>query len=730
MSFGAYLLGVLGLIAVGVALALAAVRLRARALPGWEGAPARLVEAVLGVSLLTVLLQLLGAVGILGPITLVVGALAVGAGAWWAVPRPDRVDAEPPPSPPIPRLHLALALLAALFLATHWATGLQDVWGRGMLTFDSVWYHGPFSARIAAEGSAWPLHFTDPLYLNWFYPQNSELQHAAGIALLDRDLISPLLNFAWLGLALLAAWCIGRPYGVAPLSLVAVAVILDTGPMVPREAGTLANDIAPIALLLTAAAILINATARATSRATAVPPTAQVLVVTGLAAGLALGTKMTIAGAVAALAVGVAFLVPRELRLRAFGLFVAGVAITAGFWFLRNLIHAGSPIPWIDEAGPVDLPGPGRGLEGRDPFSVSHYVFENPSGDVWRSYFFEGTQNLLGPGWFLMIGGAAAGALAALVRPRIPAIRVLGVVTVAAAVAYVFTPLTAAGPDGQPAAFTINFRYALAAFALGLALLPLWRPVGAERLRIPLAGRELRGEPLRLALLVAGLALLPITAKYSDSAYIWEDSVRSPFASIPWAVVIAVAMIGAPLVLAALARRSAPIAAAAGAALLVAVAAVGWERHDDYLDSRYGRSDAFRFQIDDAVRWTQDNTGGDRIAVAGTSGGYSQYGFYRSELDNHVQFVGQEGPGGDFRGFEKCAGFRRAINRGEYDYVVTTPGLDLNAPVFASATPERGWLATDPGAVEIFRSGRVSVYRLRHLLSPAACLEQPPKREP
>ena len=158
---------------------------------------------------------------------------------------------------------MVLALLAAAFVAAHWATGLQDVWARGMLTFDTLWYHGPFAARIADTGSVWGMHFTDPLYLNWFYPENSELLHGAGIVLFDRDLFSPFVNFGWLGVALLAAWCIGRPYGVAPLSLTAVAIAMDTGPMVPREAGTPATDTVPVAMLLAAAAILINVWASA-----------------------------------------------------------------------------------------------------------------------------------------------------------------------------------------------------------------------------------------------------------------------------------------------------------------------------------------------------------------------------------------------------------------------------------------------------------------------------------
>ena len=721
MSLGDYLISIVLLALVVVPLALAAVWLRGRLLPGWTGAPARLVEAVLGASLLTVILQLLGAIGAFNLIGLLALGLLAPILVRRAIPGPggDR-EGGPPPAPPIPRLHLILALAAAVFLATHWATGLQDVWGRGITTFDSLWYHGPFSARIAEEFTVWPLHFSDPLYLNWFYPQNSELQHAAGMTLFSNDLLSPFLNFAWLGLALLAAWCIGRPYGVAPLSLVAVVVLLDTGPMVPREAGTMANDIAPIALLLAAAAILINATARPPTRAAPAVPDTSILLMSGLAAGLALGTKMTIAGGVAALAIGVAFVAPRELRLRAFGLFVGGVAITAGFWFVRNLVHSGNPLPWIAEIGPIELPGPDRGLEGRDPYNVAHYIFENPSGEVWNSYFLEGVTNLLGPGWFLVVGGAVLGAALALIRPRSRTVRMLGAVAIAAAIAYVFTPLTAAGPDGNPTAFTINFRYSFAAIALGLALLPLWGPLAAERLRTPVGG-EISGELFRTLLLAGGLIVLLATSQYSDSARTWDD----PFTHIPAAILIGLVMIGAPVGLALLGRRSAALAAGAGATLALIVAGVGYERQDDYLDARYDGSDVFQFQLDDAVRFVNRGEGDEelRVAVAGTSGGYNQYGFYGEDLDNHVQYIGDQRSGGDFREIEKCAPWRVMVNRGSYDLLITSPDLDLNDPAEPKPAPERGWVIGNPNATEVLRTGRVSVFRLDGPLDPATCRE-------
>ena len=737
MTFGDYLFGVIGLAAVAVPMALAAVRLRGRLLAGWEGAPARLAEAVLGVALFTILLQLLGAFGILVPAVLILASLALGLGLWFGPWLRRAADGEAPPAPEIPLPQILLALLAAAFVAAHWGTGLQDAWARGMPTFDTLWYHGPFAARIADTGSVWGMHFIDPRYLNWFYPENSELLHAAGIVLFNRDIASPLMNFGWLGVALLAAWCIGRPYGVAPLSLVAVCIAMDTGPMVPREAGSAATDTAPVALLLAAMAILINAWAARGPRSAGAdgggaaegtpgeprqgrsaaarpigdsppsdaPPAAAplgALLISGLAMGLALGSKLTIAGVTAAMAVGVIFIVPPGIRRKAFGVFLAGVLATAGFWFLRNLIHAGSPLPWIRHIGPIDLPGPNRGLEGRDDFTVAHYIFSNPSTGLWRAYFLNPIENLLGPLWFLILGGASAGAILAIWRPRSLAVRLAGVLTIVAAIAYLFTPLTAAGPEGHPLAFGINLRYLIPGFALGLALLPLEPRIAPERWRLPLLG--------------GGLVTLFLTSHYSDANVAWTGD----FASIPWAIVIGLVLIGVPVGLALLAQRGALLAGIAGAVLALAIATVGWSQQDSYFDHRYDRADDFPFQLDDAVHWAKP-TSGLRIGVAGTSGAYNQYGFYGDDLDNYVQYVGRHLPEADFQSIESCPAFRRAVNDGNFDFLVTTPELNLNDPSRASSSAERGWVINDPAVQEVVHSGRVSVFRIEGQLDPAGC---------
>src|SRR5262249_2871322 len=76
----------------------------------------------------------------------------------------------------------------------------------------------------------------------WFYPQNSELLHGVGIVALDTDFLSPLMNLGWCALCLLAAWCVGRPYGIGGVTVLGAAVVLDSDMMVGSQAGQAPND--------------------------------------------------------------------------------------------------------------------------------------------------------------------------------------------------------------------------------------------------------------------------------------------------------------------------------------------------------------------------------------------------------------------------------------------------------------------------------------------------------
>src|SRR5215213_1585087 len=351
LSLGCYLLGALKVLVVAGALGFAAYRIRRRVLPSWSGSPARLVETVTAVALLTWLTQLLGSVELFYPGTLVAGSVLFGLAARFlpaggAVGGPTTEEAlatagrggtaaTGPAGPGPPALLIALGVIALVVF--HWGITAKHALDRGIFNFDSLWYHQPFSVDMVQSHSLTGMWHVETVFTNWFYPQNSELLHAVGIALTERDTLSLLLNFGWLAVAFLAAWGIGRPYGKGHLSVVAVAVLLECHTLVVREPGAAKNDLMAAALLLAGIAILVEAwnrrrvaDLRPAIRDRGLPHQLEpgwALAAAGLAVGLAAGTKVTVLAMAAALSVVVLGLAPRGRR---------GAA--AGWWFVPALL--------------------------------------------------------------------------------------------------------------------------------------------------------------------------------------------------------------------------------------------------------------------------------------------------------------------------------------------------------------------------------------------------------
>ncbi len=192
----------------------------------------------------------------------------------------------------------------------------------------------------------------------------------------------------------------------------------------------------------------------------------------GLAVGLAAGTKVTALAMAAALSVAVLVLAPRGRRWAAAAWWFVPALLAGGYWYLRNLIVAGNPLPAVERLGPISLPHPERLQVGRPDFSIAHYATDT---DVWRHYFFPGLHDAFGALWPLVVGGAVLAALLALLSGRDRVVRAMGAVVLFGFVAYLFTPLSAAGADGAPEAFGINLRYVYGAVIAGLALVPLPR---------------------------------------------------------------------------------------------------------------------------------------------------------------------------------------------------------------------------------------------------------------
>ncbi len=149
-------------------------------------------------------------------------------------------------------------MLACAALAAAWMVPTLGTLAAGMDRADSLWYHMPLAARFVQTGYLGHIYFFDPVFLASFYPANSEVLHAVPILFFDRDIVSPVLNLGWLSVALLAAWCIGRPYGLAPQALIGASVALGSQSLVEFQAGEALNDITGVAFVLAAVAILVN----------------------------------------------------------------------------------------------------------------------------------------------------------------------------------------------------------------------------------------------------------------------------------------------------------------------------------------------------------------------------------------------------------------------------------------------------------------------------------------
>jgi hypothetical protein len=659
---GRYLLGVLELLWLAGFAGLGAVALRRRAVAELDGAAAVLAALVLGSALLVLVAEVLGTVSLFEPVPYLVGVAAVGLGLWWwgRAAHRDPLDgarqSEPRRDGPGSGLlnWVALGALAVAAVALiHFAGGVRTRLGTGMTGFDSTWYHGPFAAGFFQSGNTIDLHFIAPQFLAWFYPANGEIFHAVGMLAFGRDVVSPFLNLGWFAACLLAAWCVGRPYRVGPWSLALAAVALSV-PALSDQAGEARNDVVGIFFLLAAVAIAVNAWAGKREEGLSTGT----LLLTGLAAGLAAGTKLNFLLPGAVIVVGLAFVAPAGARLRTPGLSLLGALVGGGYWYLRNLVHTGNPLPWVRHLGPISLPAPGQGLGGREAHSVASYLTD---GSVWSGWFLPGLHHGLWIVWPLLGLAALAGLLLALRANRLLA--VAGAAGLAAALAWLVSPTSASGPDGMPHGFESGLRYLTPALILGLALLPTSPPLRRLLQRQPAAPQP-----------GARSSFFPLTGE--------KDERGRAALGIAALVVVLAALVGYPLQ-----RR--------------------------YLEDRYANPSFTTPGLDAAFKWAR-GVSGARIATTSTR----QYPLFGADLSNRVDFVGVERPHGGFEAVGSCQAWRQALDAGNYDYVVATfDRVEAGAPPFP---PQALW-TEGPGAKVVLRRSPTVVFRLTAPPDPTTC---------
>lgn len=426
------------------------------------------------------------------------------------------------------------------------------------------------------------------------------------------------------------------------------------------------------------------------------------LAAAGLAAGLAAGTRVTALAMAAALTVAVVVLAPAGRRWAAAAWWFLPALAGGVFWYLRNLVVAGNPIPEVESLGPISLPHPEQLQQGRPDFNIAHYATDT---GVWREYFSPGLEQAFGVLWPLVVFGAVAAALVAIFRGRDRIIRWTGAVALFGLVAYLFTPLSAAGVEGEPVGFGINIRYVIPALLAGIVLLPLERRFDSKRRRWWLLG---------------ALVLVFLVTNRPDQDL--RDKARV------FAFFLTVLAVLVPALLLYLRDRGArpALVAAAAAGLVVLLVAIGYPVQRHYLENRFANDGAAYERIpgmnlNDPYRWARDIEGA-RIGFAGTTAGFAGYGFYGTDLTNHVQYLGEEGPHGAFNAIPTCARFRAAVNEADLDYLVTSPFLNFLHPGDPIPSPEVRWLRGGGRALRlVMRGGPVTVWKLRGDLDPGAC---------
>ena len=479
--------------------------------------------------------------------------------------------------------------------------------------------------------------------------------------------------------------------------MLAAALVMATPMMFDSNAGTADNDLVGVFFVMAALAVWMR---------TADTPTADTRayrggsIIAAVAAGLAVSVKLNLLGPVGALTLAAIALTPSGRRRSATGWWLGGLVLAGAYWYARNVIALGNPLPWFS-FGVLPTPHPPPLQQGNN-YSLADYA---TYPGILRHWFIPALSLNLGPWWPALVAAAVVGPLVCLFSRRDRVIRAAALIALASLVAYPLTPLTAGGPWGHPYGLTLNMRYGAPALTLALAVTPLALLFRSQLGRLAAAAGL-------TTLFVATVALRRLwTGDYNlsraDAAVVLVLVVAVIVVLRPWSLI----PIGRPLVRA--------TAAALALSLVLAGVAVGYSGTRGYLSHRYTEKYG-RLAIYKVWRWAR-GLHQAQIALAGTFGWFFSYPLWGLDDSNRVVYMGQRGPDGSFRRITSCRAWRTALNRGHYQYVVTT----ARAVFFTTQvvhSPEVDWTRTDPAARLVLSPNRaIQVFRLTGPLHPDRC---------
>lgn len=667
LSLGRYALGLAATTSVLAAVVLAARQLRRKVLPGWSGPPAWLAETTIALTILVAVAELLGAMHQLRAVPVLGAELAVAAVVWFASRRlrPSVADSSRVTSPPLSRREVVAAGAGVALVVLQWATHVGYALTRGMTYSDTMWYHQPFAARFVQHHSFDVLDGVG-LEAARLYPLGSPLLHSLGMLAFGRDVLSPFLNIGWLALTLLAAWCIGRRVGLPHVCLLGAAVTAGLPILAATQPGQASSDIGAMALLLAGVALLLESDLRPAP-----------LAIAGLAMGLAVSTKVTVAVPIAVIAAGVLVLTVRRTRRGALA-WSGGLLATGAFWFVRNWWLVGSPLPWFDlHLGPLHLPvrrGADAGLSG-EPALV-----HNIADGAWRDIYRDGVWHSFGRAWPIVFILLVLSIATIVVRAPNALARVVGIAVGVGVVGYLVTPYT--GELNFSSGLRFVAPLVLVGFVVGSTVLP-------------------RTTSWRVAQLIVLGALAIISASMPTfervPAWTWR------IAAVTVAIAGVTGALGAAIVVA---SRRRPRIARVGVPLALALTLVGgWAAQDTYLRNRYVDAGLPNDSLDEYFRGVH----GARVGVFGTDDTYPMFGL---DLSNDVR----RGDDPTFTiGDDACTTWRTRLARYDYVAIAGSPdafGLYLTPP---------SEVFDDPAAHLVLDDDPNLVYRIDRPLDPSTC---------
>lgn len=690
----AFFLGTVGSVGLGAALV---VRRRLAHLRGVSRLLAFALASFAGV----VAVHLVPAgLGVLTRGTVLTAAVLGLAGA----SRLRRVPPVPPDPPPASgqshRWSWVIAAVAAGTLAVYALAYLAESATVAVTHIDFLSFTMPGLARWIQSGSVWQSTEFLPYLPTGTYPNNGDTFLLAAVLPWRSDAFVRLLEYPLLAVIGCAVYALGRELGAARAhATLLAATVLALRSVTITAVENVKPDTFMLATFATGLVFLLRH--HRTSRGSD-------LVLAGVGLGLAFGSRWY--GVSSVVVVVVVWALRSALSRRALGAIVRQgaalvvlIALSGGFWFVRNWVVTGDPLFPLRVApfGLTVFDAPPDVFRERYGFTIAHYALQPR---IWAHFILPGYRAALGLpglvvvlGLLLAVGLVLAGRRARSRPPGGEAVLTLAAMAALVALAYAVTPAGAQGFEGHPFKGLIggNARWLMPA-AIPAAAASAWA-----------LGRLGRGR------LVAELAAL--VAVGDGIRRTFELGVaRAALAALVLGLVVGVGALAVVVYrrVAARQRRYALVAAGVLALGLIAVGGHALQRRLD--DGRFRGSDA-------TIDWVLAHApSGHAIGLAGdwrAVGLAPVLPMFGPRLGNHVSYVGPL-IRGMLEHYRTRGAFLAAVHRGGYDLLLVgraPPPPISGRPALAAlkplAHPQAEVWARSAGFVAVARSERFVLLR-------------------